>query len=116
MFMEIVSDSVLTIVGALAAALLAYLTPKAKQFKQNVDRTLDNKNLYIIKEMVNLGVELAEKELSGASGEAKFDRAVEYSSKMIKRYGIVGLSDEFIKGLVQAGYKRMKNSEEKQDK
>jgi len=116
MLMEIISESILTIVGALAAALLAYLAPKAKQFKQNIDKTLDNKNLGIIKEMVDHGVELAEKELTGASGEDKFNRAYEYASTMVNRYDIIDLSPDFLKGAVQNGYRRMEQRKKGDDK
>ncbi len=96
-------ESVFTVVGILIAAAVSYFTPKLKLY---LDKVAEKDNLGIVREIVDMAVELAEKELTGAEGEEKFNHAAEYVALMASRYGI-DISDEFIKGAVQKGYKRM---------
>ena len=109
MLMEIISESILTIVGALAAALLAYLAPK---LKRQLAIWADKDNLGIIEAVVDMAVELAEDELKGRAGKEKFDRAMTFTAEMLKRYGI-DVSSDFLKGAIQKGYKRMKEEDKK---
>lgn len=96
-------EAVFTVVGILIAAAVSYFTPKLKLY---LDKVAEKDNLGIVREIVDMAVELAEKELTGAEGEEKFNHAAEYVALMASRYGI-DISDEFIKGAVQKGYKRM---------
>lgn len=105
--MEILTNSILeavfTVVGILVAAAVSYLVPQLKHW---LDKIADKDNLGIIESVVDMAVEMAEKELTGQAGEDKFNHAAEYVALMANRYGI-DVSDEFIKGAVQKGYKRM---------
>ena len=96
-------EAVFTVVGILIAAAVSYFTPK---LKRQLSILADKDNLGIIQEIVDMGVELSEKELTGSSGEEKFNHAAQYVALMASRYGI-DISDDFIKGAVQKGYKRM---------
>lgn len=96
-------EAVFTVVGILIAAAVSYFAPKVKR---QLERWQDDDELGIVTAIVDMGVELAEKELDGANGEKKFDRAAEYVALMANRYGI-NVTDEFIKGAVQAGWRRM---------
>ena len=96
-------EAVFTVVGILIAAAVSYFTPKLKLY---LDKVAEKDNLGIVREIVDMAVELAEKELTGAEGEEKFNHASEYVALMASRYGI-DISDEFIRGAVQNGYKRM---------
>lgn len=109
--MEVLIDTLLeavfTIVGILIAAAAAYFTPK---LKRQLEILADKDNLGIIENVVDMAVELMEKEFEGASGEEKFDRATQYVSLMAERYGIE-VSGVFIKGAVQNGWRRMKDKQ-----
>lgn len=96
-------EAVFTIIGILIAAAVSYLAPK---IKRRLDAMIEKDNLGILEEIVDMAVELTEKEFTGESGDEKFNAAALYVSKMAKRYGIV-VSDEFIKGAVQNGWRRM---------
>lgn len=104
-------EAVLTVVGILIAAAVSYFTPKLKRW---LDKVSDKDNLGIIEEVVDMAVELAEKELTGSEGQEKFNQAADYVAMMAHRYGIE-VSDEFIKGAVQKGWRRM-NEKQKDDK
>lgn len=109
--MDVLSNTILeatfTVVGILIAAAVSYFTPK---LKRQLAILADKDNLGIIEEVVDMAVELAERELTGEPGEEKFNHAAEYVALMAHRYGI-DVSDEFIRGAVQSGYKRMVNRE-----
>jgi len=113
--MEVLTNSLLeavfTVVGILIAAAVSYFTPK---LKRQLAIWADKDNLGIIESVVDMAVEIAEKELTGANGEEKFNHAAEYVAVMAHRYGI-DISDEFIKGAVQKGWRRM-NEKQKGDK
>lgn len=96
-------ETVFTVVGILIAAAVSYFAPK---LKRQLERWQDDDELGIVTAIVDMAVELAEKELAGANGEKKFDRAAEYVAMMAHRYGIE-VTDEFVKGAVQAGWRRM---------
>ncbi len=96
-------EAVFTVVGILLAAAVSYFTPK---IKRQLAILADKDNLGIIENVVDMAVELMEKELTGEEGEIKFNQAADYVALMAHRYGIE-VSDEFIKGAVQKGYKRM---------
>lgn len=106
--MEIITEQIMemifTVVGILIAAAISYFAPKLKrQFAIWADKD----NLGIVKEITDMAVEMAEKELTGAEGQEKFNHAADYLAMMASRYGI-DISDDFIKGAVESGYKRMK--------
>lgn len=105
--MDILTNSILeavfTVVGILLAAAVSYFTPKLKRY---LDKVAEKDNLGIVREVVDMAVELAEKELTGKEGQEKFDHAAQYVAMMASRYGIE-VSDEFIKGAVQNGWRRM---------
>jgi|SRR5690625_1803373 len=103
-------EAVLTVVGILLAAAVSYFAPK---LKRQLERWQDDDELGIVEAIVDMGVELAERELDGAAGEKKFDRAAEYVAMMVNRYGI-DVSDEFIKGAVQSGWRRMDQAQNKE--
>lgn len=106
-------EAVFTVVGILIAAAVSYFTPKLKLY---LDKVAEKDNLGIVREIVDMAVELAEKELTGAEGEEKFNHAAEYVALMASRYGI-DVSDEFIKGAVQKGWRRMNDKQSnEQDK
>lgn len=106
-------EAVFTVVGILIAAAVSYFTPK---IKRQLDTLIDKDNLGIVEEIVDMAVELSERELTGSSGEEKFNHAAEYVALMASRYGI-GISDEFIKGAVQNGWRRMNDKQKnEQDK
>lgn len=96
-------EAVFTVVGILLAAAVSYFTPKLKHW---LDKVVDKDNLGIIENVVDMAVELAEKEFTGENGEEKFNHAAQYVAMMANRYGI-DISDEFIKGAVQKGWRRM---------
>ena len=115
--MEILTNSILeavfTVVGILIAAAVSYFAPK---LKRQLDILADKDNLGIVKEIVDMAVEIAEKELTGAEGEEKFNHAAQYVALMANRYGI-DISDKFIKGAVQKGWRRMNDKQKnEQDK
>src|SRR5699024_5934920 len=105
-------EAVLTVVGILVAAAISYF---ASKLKRQLDIWADADNLGIVQEIVDMGVELAEKELTGKEGEEKFNHAAQYVAMMANRYGI-DISDEFLKGAIQAGYKRMSERDNKHEK
>ncbi|MEN1969042.1 phage holin [Lentibacillus sp. N15] len=96
-------EAVFTVVGILLAAAVSYFTPKIKRW---LDKAVDKDNLGIIESVVDMAVELMENEFSGQSGQEKFNQASEYVALMAHRYGIE-VSDEFIRGAVQKGWRRM---------
>jgi len=104
------AETVFTVVGILLATAVSYFAPK---FKRQLDKWIDEDDLGIIREIVDMGVEVAEKELTGKSGEEKFTRATEYVADMANRYGIE-LSSEFIAGAVQNGWRRMDQKQKKE--
>lgn len=104
-------EAVLTVVGILIAAAVSYFAPKLKrQFAIWADKD----NLGIIEEVVDMAVELAEDEFAGEAGRKKSYKAAEYVAMMANRYGI-DISDDFIRGAVQKGWRRM-NDKQKGDK
>lgn len=111
-FTNVILESVFTVVGILLAAAVSYFTPKLKQW---LDRVSDKDDLGIIQEVVDMGVELAERELSEKAGEEKFNHAAMYVATMANRYGI-DVSDEFIRGAVQNGWRRMQEKQKEDDK
>ena len=104
-------EAVLSVAGIVIAAAISYFAPK---LKRQLAIWADADNLGIVQEIVDMGVELAEKELTGKEGEEKFNHAAQYVAMMANRYGI-DISDEFIKGAVQKGYKRMVQNDKKDD-
>lgn len=100
-------EAVFTVVGILIAAAVSYFAPKLRHY---LNKVADKDNLGIVQEIVDMGVELAEKELTGQSGEEKFNRASQYVAMMAHRYGI-DISDDFIKGAVQNGWRRMNDKQ-----
>lgn len=112
--MEVLTNTILeatfTVVGILLAAAVSYFTPK---LKRQLAILADKDNLGIVKEVTDMAVEIAERELTGSPGEEKFNYAAEYVALMASRYGI-DVSDEFIKGSVQSGWRRM--NEKQKDK
>ena len=105
-------EAVFTVVGILIAAAVSYFAPK---LKRQLAIWADKGNLGIIESVVDMAVEIAEKELTGAEGQEKFNHAADYVSMMASRYGIE-ISDEFLKGAIQAGYKRMSERDNKHEK
>lgn len=109
--MEVLTNTILeatfTVVGILIAAAVSYFVPK---LKRQLAILADKDNLGIIENVVDMAVELMEKELTGESGETKFNEAASYVAMMANRYGI-DVSDEFIKGAVQKGWRRMNNKQ-----
>lgn len=105
-------DAVFTVVGILVAAAVSYFGPKLKHW---INKLADKDNLGIVQEIVDMGVELAEKELTGEEGEDKFEHAADYVANMANRYGIE-VSDRFIAGAVQKGWRRMNDSQKGSDK
>lgn len=104
-------EAVFTVVGILIAAAVSYFAPKLKRY---FDKVAEKDNLGIVREVSDMAVELAEKELTGREGQEKFNYAAGYVSLMAERYGIE-ISEEFIKGAVQHGYKRMIQREDSDD-
>lgn len=104
-------EAVFTVVGILIAAAVSYFAPK---LKRQLAIWADKDNLGIVKEVADMAVEMAEKELTGAEGEEKFSHAAAYVAIMASRYGI-DISDDFIKGAVESGWRRM-NDKQKDDK
>lgn len=104
-------EAVFTVVGILIAAAVSYFAPK---LKRQLAIWADKDNLGIAKEITDMAVEMAEKELTGAEGQEKFNHAADYVAMMASRYGI-DITDEFIKGAVQNGWRRM-NDKQKGDK
>ena len=104
-------EAVLTVVGILVAAAISYFAPK---LKRQLAIWADADNLGIVREIVDMGVGLAEKELTGKEGEEKFNHAAQYVAMMANRYGI-DISDDFIRGAIESGWRRMdeKQKEEK---
>lgn len=108
---SIIMESIFTVLGVLIAACVTYVTPKLKEyFKAKADQ--DNSG--VIGTVIDMGVELAEKELGGEAGDVKFRRAMIFASDMLNRYGIQA-SDEFLSGAVQSGWRRM-NEKQKGDR
>lgn len=103
-------EAVFTIVGILIAAAVSYFTPK---LKKQLDNLIDKDNLKIIETIVEMAVELAERELTGENGQEKFNYATEYVALMASRYGIE-VSDEFIKGAVQKGWRSLQEKQSKE--
>lgn len=103
-------ESVFTIIGILLAAFAAYFTPK---IKRKLESLIDKDNRGIVESVVDMGVELAEKELTGKEGELKLNRAIEYATIMLERYDIV-VSNEFVAGAVQTGWRRMNEKQKGQ--
>src|SRR5699024_12356392 len=103
--------AVFTVVGILIAAAVSYFAPK---LKRQLAIWADKGKLGIIESVVDMAVEIAEKELTGAEGQEKFNHAADYVSMMASRYGIE-ITDEFIKGAVESGWRRM-NEKQKGDK
>jgi hypothetical protein len=106
---EVLSEAVLTVVGILIAAAVSYFVPKLKHALKKLSEKDD---LGIIENVVDMAVELAEKELTGKAGEEKFNHAAQYVALMANRYGI-DISDEFIRGAVQKGWRRMDEKQKK---
>lgn len=100
---DVLLDGILTVLGVLLFAVVSYLTPKIKRWIVTV---VDKDNTGIIEAVVDMGVELAEEELSGEEGAKKFHRAVDFAILMLGRYGI-DVSHEFVSGAVQTGWRRM---------
>lgn len=98
-----IMEAVFTVVGILVAAAVSYLVPK---LKRQLDKWADKDDLGIIENVVDMAVELVEKEFSGQSGQEKFNQASEYVAMMANRYGIE-VRDEFIRGAVQKGWRSM---------
>lgn len=105
-------EAVLTVVGILIAAAVSYFAPK---LKRQLAIWADKDNLGIVKEVADMAVEMAEKELTGAEGEEKFNHAADYVAMLASRYGI-DVSDEFIKGAVQKGWRRMSDKQKGEDR
>src|SRR5699024_727283 len=103
--------AVFTVVGILIAAAVSYFSPK---IKRQLRILADKDNLGIMEEIVDMAVELMEKEYAGKKGEDKFHHATAYVKMMAKRYGI-DVSEEFIRGATQRGWRRM-NEKQKGDK
>src|SRR5699024_4101784 len=104
-------EAVFTVVGILIAAAVSYFSPKLKRQLAIWD---DIAHPVIIESGVHMAVEIAEEELTGAEGQEKFNHAADYVSMMASRYGIE-ITDEFIKGAVESGWRRM-NEKQKGDK
>lgn len=107
--MGTVLEAVFTIVGILIAAAVSFLAPK---IKRKLDLLIEQDHLGILEEIVDMAVELTEKEFTGESGHKKFSMAAEYVALMASRYGIE-VSDEFIRGAVQNGWRRMDSKQVK---
>lgn len=104
---DVLLEAVLMIVGIILAGAVSYFAPKLKKF---LDKIAEKDNTGIIENVVDMGVELAEKELSGKEGEEKFNHASNYVAMMAKSYGI-DISNDFIKGAVQKGWRRMNDKQ-----
>lgn len=104
-------EAVFTVVGILIAAAVSYFAPK---LKRQLDIWAEKDNLGIIESVVDMAVELIEEEFSGKSGKEKFQQASEYVALMAHRYNIE-VSDEFIRGAVQKGWRRMNDKQKKGD-
>lgn len=98
--------------GIILAGLLIAYRPRLLKL---IDTIKSKDELGIVSNLVDMGVELAEIELTGAKGEEKFDRAAEYVSTMLGRYKVEA-SPEFIAGSVQAGWRRMNTSQTEEEK
>jgi len=105
--MEVLTNTLLevvfTVVGILIAAAVSYFVPK---LKRQLEILADKDNLGIVESVVEMAVELAERELTGKEGREKFNYAADYVALMAHRYGIE-VSDEFIKGAVQKGWREL---------
>jgi len=110
-FTSTILEAVFTVVGILIAAAVSYFVPKLKRY---FDKVIEKDNSGIIENVVDMGVELAEKELTGKEGEEKFNQAAQYVAMMANRYGI-DVSDDFIKGATQKGWRRMNDKQKKKD-
>lgn len=99
------AEAIFGLLAMLIFLLLSYLAPSIKHW---VSRFLDKYNLGILESVVDMAVELAEKELSGSKGEEKLKFAVEYVSLISERYGMK-FSPDFIKGAIQSGWRKMDN-------
>src|SRR5699024_5719461 len=104
-------EAVLSVAGIVIAAAISYFAPK---LKRQLAIWADADNVGIVQEIVDMGVELAEKELTGKAGEEKFNHAAQYVAMMANRYGI-DISDDFIKGAVESGWRRMIQNDKKDD-
>jgi hypothetical protein len=107
---DVLLEAVFTVVGILVAAAVSYFTPRLKRY---LDKLSEKDDLGIVENIVDMGVELAEKELAGEEGEDKFNHAATYVAMMAHRYGI-DISSDFIRGAVQKGWRRM-NDKQKND-
>lgn len=108
---QIIAESVLTILGIVIAAAVSYFAPK---LKRRLDILADKDNSGIVEMVSDMAVELAEKELKGEKGEAKFMNATNYVAVMLSRYGIDATS-EFVAGAVQNGWRRMKEKQKEEN-
>src|SRR5699024_6299044 len=105
-------EALFTVVGTLIAAAVSYFAPK---LTRQLSIWADKGKLGIIESLGDIAVEIAEKELTGPEGQEKFNHASDYVCMMASRYGIE-ISDEFLKGAIQAGYKRMSERDNKHEK
>lgn len=112
LLLELVISAVVILIGS----LVAYFKPKLQ--KAFEDKEADSKVMQdlrkvgVIDGVADMGVELMEKEFTGAAGEEKFNEAASYVANMANRYGI-DVSDEFIKGAVQKAWRRMDEKQKK---
>lgn len=107
-----IMEAVFTVAGILVAAAVSYFAPK---LKRQFDKWADKDDLGIIESVVDMAVELIEEEFAGENGQVKFNQAAEYVAMMANRYGIE-VSDEFIRGAVQKGWRKMNEKQKGDDK
>lgn len=110
LFLEQLAKFLFTLLGLVLSASVAYLTPK---IKRQIAVWVDKDNLGILEGIVEQAVEMMEKEISGSSGEEKFEQASEYASLMAERYGM-DFSPEFIRGAVQKGWRKLDERQTKE--
>lgn len=104
-------EYLLQLAGIVGVGLLLAFKPRLAKF---FDSLASKDEMGVIESIANMGVELAERELTGKLGEEKFEQASRYVSTMLGRYGIEA-TPEFIQGAVQSGWRRMDTAQNKNE-
>lgn len=103
-FMESLSEAVLTIVGIVIAGAVSYIVPRVKKMYH---KHIEESDLEIVEKLADKAVEFVEEEFYGKSGKIKFNKAADKATTLLNNYGI-NISQELLQTSIQEGYNRMK--------
>lgn len=112
-FMSSLTEALISLVVVVVGGAISYFAPKVKH---KLKKVIDKDDSGIMANVADMAVEWAEKEFTGKSGEEKFNQAAGYAAMMADRYGMSYITDDFLKGAIQRGWRAMDEKQKGSDK